>query len=364
MARGFRELGYEVDFSSPLMVQVGSNRHTLKNKILRTISLKAPTIVYEFLMLLFNIISYTRTKKMLKKNKYDFIYERYAFFDFSLLFLKRNFKVHIVLEVNGAVNRKDPTHGRKIVLKKFACYLERKVFNTCDLIVVVSTSLKNSLREIGVEPGKILVLPNAVDTERFDRSVSGEEIRRKYDLENKKIIGFVGSFTFWHGLHFLIQNMSDVLDSNEDTHLLLVGSGREKEKIKEMIKRFGIENSVTMTGQVPHEKVPYYIAAMDIGVMPDSNDFGSPMKIFEYMVMGKPVVSAKYRPTSEVILNGKNGFLFEPKNGHEFVALIIRLLENHDLRNSIGINGANYVSEHHTWESNAHKVLEACRAIS
>ena len=355
---GFRELGYEVEFSSPPMVRVSTDKTVSQNNLYNLIVRNLPTICYEFLALIHNAVSLGQCKQLLAKKNFTIIYERYAFFEFSTVFLKKKFNSFLVLEVNGAVNRKDPVHGRKIVMKALAGLLEKKMFAAADLIVVVSSALKHSLvEEIGVPSEKIIVTHNAVDLKKFDQTRTGEKIRKTLQLGQKKVIGFVGSFTFWHGLGFLINSTADLLRNDKNVHLLLVGDGREREAISKMIEQENLTESVTITGRVPHENIPSYIAAMDIGVMPDSNNFGSPMKIFEYMAMGKPVISANYAPIAEVIQEGRTGYLFSPRNEIQFAKKIHLLIYNEKLRNEMGSNACNYVKGTHTWRKNIEKII-------
>ncbi len=360
MAGGFRSHGYNVDFSSPPLVQLGSSHQSVFNNIFRLISLNLPTIVYEIITLLYNIVSYTKSRQLLKMNTYDFIYERYAFFDFSTIFLKKKYKIPVVLEVNGAVNnRRDTTHGRKIFMKGLAGCLEKKVLNEVDLIVSISTSLKNSLIDIGVKEKKILVLPNAIDPKLFNSKLCTQEIRKKYGLEGKIIVGFIGSFHPWHGVYFLVKSLSSLLRSRKDVHLLLIGKGQERKYVEKLIRDLKLQNSVTFTGFVSHLHIPKHILAMDICTVPNSNDFMSPVKLFEYMAMCKPVVSPRYGPVEEIIEDGKTGLLFRPLSQEQFIDKICVLINNHDLSRKIGKEGYHKVLKEHTWEKNVEKVLEA-----
>ena len=93
--------------------------------------------------------------------------------------------------------------------------------------------------------------------------------------------------------------------------------------------------------------------------MPNSNDFGSPMKIFEYMAMGKPVVSARYGPIEEVIEDGKTGLLFKPLSQEQLIEKIFLLIRNYDLRKKIGEEGYYKVLKENTWNKNAERILKA-----
>jgi len=359
MANGFRALGHDVDFSSPPLVHMGSSQNVIKNKLLTNISLKSPTIIYEFMALAYNLLSYINSNKLLKKNNYGFIYERYAFFDFSTMLLKKIHKVPAVLEVNGAVNdQRNLVHGRKIIMKRVTGYFEKKLFEQVDSIIVVSSALKDSLIDFGIKAKKILVLPNCIDPKLFNTKVTGREIKTKYNLKGKKVVGFIGSFHPWHGVYFLIKSLESLLKTRKDVRILLIGEGHEQKNVKKLVSNLNLENFVTFTGFVSHTQIPEYIQAMDICTIPNTNNFGSPMKIFEYMAMSKPVISAEYIPPAEIIQDGVNGFLFKPWDGEQLSQLIIKLLGDDNLREIVGKRARKYVYENHTWMKNAEKVLK------
>ena len=360
MSNGFRGRGYSIDYCSPPAVAIndggGQPANKTASRFWNLVARKPPTIVYEFMTLAYNFVAGWKLFRM-TSNEYQFIYERYAFFDASTYLISKFRKLNVVLEVNGAVNRKDPTHARPIVLKRLASFLEHKTFSIARLIVVVSSSLKDSLVDIGIPEEKILVLPNAVELDEFDNTMSDADYRNRFNLAGKTVIGFVGSFTFWHKVGFLVQSLAARIKSDPNVHLLLIGDGPDRSKVEEQVNELGISERVSFAGKIPHAEIPAAIAAMDIGVMPHSNDFGSPMKIFEYMAMAKPTVAAKFRPIAEVINHGQNGLLFEPENREALLSCVSRLVDDPELRQRLGQQARLDVEAKHTWDANCSRLL-------
>ncbi len=359
MVDGFKTLGYRVDFVCPPLINsksLNQYKTPIRNFVFKLISTRAPIIIYEFIAIFYGFISLFKCMKLLREKKYSFTYERSAYFEFSTFFIKRKFDTPLVLEVSGLLNNSDPEHNREVVMKSLGCYIEKKILSVSDVIIVVSTTLRDVLLRLGIEPKKIMVLPNAVNLSDF-KNISGQDIRIKYGLEKKKVIGFVGSFAKWHGLEFLIESIEFLCSIRRDIHLLLIGDGNNRKNIEKLIIDKKLNCIVTMTGAVPHSKIPSYINAMDIGVMPNSNNFGSPLKVFEYMATAKPVVAANYRPIAEVIEHGVNGYLFEPGNKNKFIEYILKLIDNENLMKEIGQEGYKRVVEQHTWDKNCLKVV-------
>jgi glycosyltransferase involved in cell wall biosynthesis len=113
----------------------------------------------------------------------------------------------------------------------------------------------------------------------------------------------------------------------------------------------------TFTGEVPHSEIPVYIAAMDIAIIPDFNTYGSPMKLFEYMAMGKAIVAPDVPPIKEIVEEGKTALVFERKNSIQAVKCIEALIRDKELRNKLGIRARNVVLNSHTWDQNAKRIV-------
>ena len=116
---------------------------------------------------------------------------------------------------------------------------------------------------------------------------------------------------------------------------MLVGDGPIRKMIEEMIKEENIEDKVIFTGNVKHDNVPKFIAAMDICVIPQSNEYRSPVKLFEYMAMSKPVIAPRLEPIELVVEHEKSGILFEQANENSFKEVLIYLMENNDEREKL-----------------------------
>ena len=130
--------------------------------------------------------------------------------------------------------------------------------------------------------------------------------------QDKIVIGFVGSFAFWHGVELLVGVIPDIVKSVPNVHFLLIGSGECLQDVKNGVAPKGLNRHITFTGKISPERVPLYLKAMDIGVIPNSNVYGSPVKLFEYMAMGKPVIATKL-PGVMMEFGKNNGIIFVDK---------------------------------------------------
>jgi glycosyltransferase involved in cell wall biosynthesis len=168
----------------------------------------------------------------------------------------------------------------------------------------------------------------------------------------------VGGFVPWHGLDHLVLSVEELLNERDELHVLLIGDGPVRAEVEELVRRLGLERRVEFTGFVPAAEVSGYIECMDVCLMPDSNEHGSPIKIFEYMAMGKAVAAPRYGPIEEVIDHGRTGVLFRPRDRADLRDAVRSLVEDAELRSRIGRAARAHVLSRHTWSANVHKVLE------
>jgi glycosyltransferase involved in cell wall biosynthesis len=110
--------------------------------------------------------------------------------------------------------------------------------------------------------------------------------------------------------------------------------------------------------------VPAFVAAMDIAVLLDSNAHGSPMKIFEYWGMGKPVVAPSVAPVLEVMRDRETGLLIEPGNAAQLADRIVELASDPALRARLGAAGRACATASHTWRNNAEQIVAAHAALA
>jgi len=315
--------------------------------------------------LFYNLTLYDKALALLRQHPVDFIYERYALFGFAGIRLARSLGVPHILEVNAPLAyEQEKTRG--LEMKELAREAERRIFRETDRVIVVSRQLQEFAASCGVPEARIHLLPNAVDPQHFVAADQGLAVRTKYQLDGKRVIGFVGSLKPWHGTETLFEAFRTLHAKTPDTHLLIVGDGPKREALEQYAQSQGLSGAVTFTGNVAYDDVPYYIAAMDITVapyIPQEHFYYSPIKIFEYMVMGKPVVAGRIGQVEEIIADGETGVLFEPGNIAQLAAALAKLASDRQLCCRLGENASAWVRKERTWDHNARQVLALAREL-
>jgi glycosyltransferase involved in cell wall biosynthesis len=171
-------------------------------------------------------------------------------------------------------------------------------------------------------------------------------------------LGFVGWFKKWHGLDMLLELYAEEKWQEKNLHLLLVGDGPAMNELMNLAKDLGIGSGVTFTGPVNRTEIPLYISSFDIALQPRVNEYASPMKIFEYMAMGKCVIAPEQPNIGEILLDGVTALLFRPSDKDSMRAAISKALCSSELRNQLGGNARNTIFDRgYLWEKNAERAL-------
>ena len=367
MVRAFRKLGHGVRFVSPPGLNmdgefpVSSFKRNGGNGFWRFISRFFPEFLFEFLEVFYNLFAFAQMLSVTREKKIDFIYERYALFSFAGVLFSKMQGIPILLEVNDSAIVK---RNRKIFFRKIACRIEQWAFCHASGIITVSCVFKKIIADQGVEEKRIFVTPNAIDPHNFIISMNERNlIRKQYQLRGKMVIGYIGGFFNWHRLDFLMDTITNLISTYPNIHCLLVGDGVTRPILVENAKKMCIEQHFTFTGKCHHNQIAAHISAMDISILPHANYYCSPVKLFEYMAMGKPVFAPRLPNVSEILTTGLNGILFEPGDKEDLEKKLVKVIENEELRRILGNNARRTVYEKHLWVHNARKIVQICKDL-
>lgn len=361
MYHAFELLGHEMRMVCPaasrreLGIQLGMKGITSKEAKTKKGYLKI--VLTHTLELAYNAISFFRLFWSILFSRPDFVYERYSCYHFGGGLACFLLNVPLVLEVNSTYAGRFAR--RQLAYPRLCNWIEKWMLQSSKMICVVSNSLKACVEDRDVDSVRILVTPNAINPAH---QIHGDSIRKRVreDLgiaPNAIVVGFVGSLRRWHGVELLSEVIPRVIEQCPSCVFLIVGTGELETEIRESVQNRAIGQYVRFTGAVDYELVPQFIDSMDIGLMPDSNEWGSPMKILEYMLQGKVVVAPRLGPIEEIVQHGRTGILFDRLNLDGFESAIIKLLQSSKNRKLLGQNARDYVLSERTWIANAQKVL-------
>jgi glycosyltransferase involved in cell wall biosynthesis len=308
--------------------------------------------------LAYNVYGFQRLSRTIKRSRPDLIYERYSLNTLCGIWVSRRFGIPLVLEVNAPLSYEQDTHG-KFTFRRLARFTERWICSHSSRTVVVSHIMKHYLQQEGVPAAKMVVMHNGIDADKFHPGICGKGIREKYHITDQTVIGFIGWFRKWHGLEMLLEIMHESQLGPKGVKLLLVGDGPAYADLYQYAQSRDLLSAVIFSGPIQRDEIPAYIAAMDIAIQPRAPAYACPMKIFEYLGLGKCIVAPNQPNICEIIQDGVTGFMFQPDDKASLRRTLLLVLENQQLRERTGKRAAQSVYERRfLWQSNAQKTLD------
>jgi glycosyltransferase involved in cell wall biosynthesis len=288
----------------------------------------------------------------------DYIYERVAYLQNSGIKIARRMKVPHIAEINAPFPQERVGFSGKSLLLDTAQNVEREFLVHSHGISVVSSALRDYLeKKAAGSEEKIRVVPNAVNPQNIEQTKPGRQVREELGMQNETVVGFVGSIFPYHGVDILIKAFAK-LTHLEKVKLLIVGDGSVLPELKALAKKLQVLDKIIFTGSVPHREVYDFIGIMDICCMAASNWYGSPVKIFEYGLLEKPVIAPDVSPVRDV-MDEECGMIVKPSE-EDFSVALQKLLGDKALRDRLASNWHRRVMDEYTWQRAALKTLELC----
>ena len=275
----------------------------------------------------------------------------------AALIVGKKFKLPVIYEIRAFWEDAAVSHGtaRENGLRyRLTRWLETYVVKKADGITCICNGIKNDLIQRGIDPEKITIIPNAVNLEDFEPvSEKNRELELQLDLEGNFVLGFIGSFYKYEGLHLLLQAMPAIIAQSPNIKLLLVGGGQDEDLLKELGDQLGIQSHLIFTGRVPHDQVHNYYSLIDLLVYPRVSmritELVTPLKPLEAMAQKQLVLASDIGGHREMIFPNKNGFLFKADDVDDLVENIIKISNNINGYDSLKEAGWEYVNAERNW---------------
>lgn len=235
-------------------------------------------------------------------------------------------------------------------------WLETRALRQADAVTTICEGLRGDIAARGIPADRITVIPNAVNVEEFSGGAPADPaLAASLGLTGKAVLGFLGSFYSYEGLHDLLQAMPQMLSGNPDIRLLLVGGGPEEDRLKDLAGKLAIEDKVVFTGRVPHAEVQKYYDMVDVLVYPRVpvrlTELVTPLKPLEAMALNKVMVASDVGGHRELIRDGETGNLFAAGDIDDLAGTILRVLGNRpDWPRQIAA-GRRFVEQERSWKN-------------
>jgi glycosyltransferase involved in cell wall biosynthesis len=245
---------------------------------------------------------------------------------------------------------------------RFNADMETTAALNADVVITITQALKDEMVSRGVPADKIEILPNGVVSERFKPLERNEKLAKELNIENKTVLGFIGSFVQYEGLEYIVDAVEILVkDGKTEIIALMVGDGAVWQEIKDKVTQKGLDEYFIFTGRIPHEEVEEYYSLVDIAPLPRKGlpvcEMVSPLKPFEAMAMEKVVLSSDVAALAEIVDDGFNGILFKKDNVEDLAKKIDILMQDKDLRIKLGKQARDWVVKERDWKVLSNKLV-------
>lgn len=316
-----------------------------------------------------NIIFYFKLSKVIRKHTITMIYQRYSMLNCVGVALAQRYSIPLYLEYNGSECWVD-THWspmRRLKIDWLINNIELLNLQHATKIIVVSQVLKEQLLTRGIDVRKICVCPNGVDPDMFDPATMQSErasIRASLGLQEQCVFGFSGTFGSWHGVEVLAYLIPLVVRQNERAHFILIGDGPLKPMLYDALAQAHVLHRVTFVGMVSSNRVPAYLSACDAFLCPTQANpdgtpfFGSPTKLFEYMMTGKPIIASDIEQIGDVLRHASGSLLVRPDDYTGFVRAVLYVLDMTDDERALSADALKVCArKQYTWQAHVRSFM-------
>jgi glycosyltransferase involved in cell wall biosynthesis len=332
---------------------------------------------------------------VLRIKNYDVIYERLSIVGMSGVVLAAIGRIPLITEYNGSEVWLARNWGVRLVFEKLVLYAENFILQFADIVVVVSNPLKQELIQRGINSDKIVVQPNGVNTLKFNPELSSQaetnNLRQTLFGDDAGIVfSFVGTFGVWHGADILAEAIVDLkakkpeVFSENGYRFLFVGEGPNRKAVQSILSNGNVDQFCHFSGLVDPELVPQYLAISDAVIAPNVHNtdqtefFGSPTKLYEYMASQKIVISSDLGQMKDVLRDcprisdedfpqsierGKIfGVRISPSDVSQLREAISFVGANPNWRKTAGENARDIAIAEHSWDLRVDNIFQSLKS--
>jgi glycosyltransferase involved in cell wall biosynthesis len=235
---------------------------------------------------------------------------------------------------------------------------ETRAMVAADAVVTLSQTMRDAIVERGIPSEKVVIVPNAVDVDRFKPEPRDDALAAAVGIEpGDGVVGYISSLTPYEGIEYLVEAVANLRGTGRKIKLVLVGEGRESDAIRDRAKRLGlIDGTLIMPGKVPHAEVRRWYSLLDVFVVPRKGNrvarLVTPLKPYEAMALERAVVVSDLPALREMVIPGETGMAFRAEDAADLASTLAGLLDDPALRTRLGKRAREWVATERSWSRN------------
>lgn len=272
----------------------------------------------------------------------------------------RHFGLPVVYEVRGffeSLWTSDTGWAEQSEVYRRRYETEARCMKQADAVVTLSESMRDDIVSRGVRPERVHVVPNGVDTARFEPRERSAELVDRWGLGTSFVFGYVSNLDHYReGQELLIDAAVKLREQGIDAVALIVGDGSRREALEEHARVREAGSSVVFTGKVPHHEVLDYYALYDTFVVPRVDERAArlvtPLKPYEAMAMGIPLVVSNLPALAEITGHGQRGATFTAGDSQALTHVLMKLIDDPERRHELADEARAWVLSERDWSHN------------
>lgn len=320
-------------------------------------ALKKTALFQYFSFLRRNRFYYDLLKKRIRKVNPDVLILQIDSNFLQIERLKTDFPdLKICCQINGSPFDEfyDKIYRKKKLIKK-----QTESFLLSDLNLFISKFSRERIMGSKIDPKRDKIVYNGTDITKFYPIKNKKDLKHKLGYpENELVLGYIGTLDFHKKILRLLTSFEEVLEKYPNTTLVIIGNGPAFQKLKKFVFTRNLEQKIILKGWVSHSLINEHLNCFDIAIHHYANHYMNPLKIYEYLAVGLPVIA----PDIESIRNNfidKQHLLISRNDNKDLVEEIEFMIENEEFRNNLSsqIQIENF-GKKFTWENYANKIID------
>ena len=249
--------------------------------------------------------------------------------------------------------------------------VETAMMRRAAAVVTLSETMRaDILGRDGLDPERVVVVPNAVDVARFRPGPRDPALAQRLGIgPDEPVVGYISSLVGYEGIATLIAAVAALRRDGRRLRLLLVGEGEQRPALEAAAAEAGLleDRTAIFTGRVPYGDIQAYYRLIDVFVVPRTADrvaqLVTPLKPYEAMAMARPIVVSDVGALLEIVEDGHTGRSFRAEDPNDLAEVVGQLLDDPDQRVRLGQAARDWVAANRTWDLNGQRYLELYRRL-